>query len=302
MIALFCFLISFNAFSEEKLLDKIIAVINTRVVSLSEVERIKETLPARQEIAPFIYNVNNNSSDSILSSVINNQIIRDKISAQGYVISDDHVESRIKQTEEKLGLNRASLLAFLKTKSITYEEYFEIIRESMEYNIFATRIIAPLITITDQELKNEFYKRNTDNKALSFTYDLVDFSIQDTNSTKEKMDFFLASLKDYQISGRLPPEFSNVEINDLEKIKGDAVSIEISKVLEQSLEGNFSKPAVFGGKVHVFFIKSKNLVESQTFLNAKDRIQDEIFTSKSISLTKNWFDREYANYYIKRFL
>jgi peptidyl-prolyl cis-trans isomerase SurA len=302
MIALFCFLISLNAFSEEKLLDKIIAVINTRVVSLSELERIKETLPARQEIAPFIYNVNNNSSESILSSVINSQIIRDKISAQGYVISDDHVESRIKQTEEKLGLNRASLLAFLKTKSITYEEYFEIIRESMEYNIFATRIIAPLITITDQELKNEFYKRNTDNKALSFTYDLIDFSIQDSNSTKEKLDFFLTALKDYQISGRLPQEFSNVEINDLEKIKGDAVSIEISKVLEQSLEGNFSKPAIFGGKVHVFFVKSKNLVESQTFLNEKDRIQDEIFTSKSISLTKNWFDREYANYYIKRFL
>lgn len=45
-------------------------------------------------------------------------------------------------TEERVGFKRSDLLTYLKSKGVTFEEYFEIIRETMEYNVFASRIIA----------------------------------------------------------------------------------------------------------------------------------------------------------------
>lgn len=285
--------------SDPVLLDKIVAVINTRVISLSEIKRIEATLEARREVSPLIYSEKTYSQKGLIDTVIRSFIIRDKINAQGYVINDDAVESRIKMTEERIGLRRADLLEFLKSKGLTYEEYFEVIRETMEYNIFAQRIIAPLISVTEQEIKNEYYRRNSTNNALSFKYNLVDFYIAEDKLVDKNEDRFLAVLKDYQLTGKLPDEYRSLETNNLDNLNEDGLAKELSKILKVTAEGSFSKSISLNGYLHVFYVQKKDLVESQDFLKFKDQIQNEIFMSKGKSVSDNWFDREYSNYYIK---
>ncbi|MFP5386620.1 MAG: peptidylprolyl isomerase [Bacteriovoracia bacterium] len=288
--------------STEKLLDKIVAVINTRVISLSEIDRMKQTLEARREISPVIYTEQKYSPKELLNIAIRSFIIRDKIAAQGYVINDDAVESRVKMTEERLGLKRADLLQFLKTKGLTYEEYFEIIRETMEFNIFAQRIIAPLISVTEQEIKNEYYRRNSTNNALSFKYKLVDFYIPEEKVGQKGQDKFLQVLKDYQLTGKLPEAYRELETNNLDNLRADSLPKELASVLKVTAEGSFSKPVELNNYLHVFYVQKKDLVESEDFMKFKDQIQNEIFMNKGKAVTTNWFDREYSNYYIKNLL
>ena len=288
--------------STEKLLDKIVAVVNTRVVSLSEIQRMEDTLEARKEVSPMVYTEQKYTQKDLLNIVINSFIIRDKINAQGYVINDDAVESRIRMTEERLGLKRADLLAFLKGKNLTYEEYFEIIRETMEFNIFAQRIIAPLVSVTEQEIKNEFYRRNSTNNALSFKYNLVDFYIPEDSLADKSENKFLAVLKDYQLTGKLPEDYRNLESHNLDNLNEDSISKELKAVLKNTAEGSFSKAISLNKHLHVFYVQKKDLVESQNFLKFKDQIQNDIFMTKGKSVTKNWFDREYSNYYVKNLL
>lgn len=288
--------------AQDKLLDKIAAVVNGRVYSLSEVTRVEETLPARREIAPFIYTEKSYKRDELLDLIIRSQIVRDKIGTQGYVVSDDSVESRIRMTEEKLGLNRESLLTFLQGKGLTYEEYFEVMRESMEYSLFATRIIAPMVSITEQELKNEFYKRHATDKALSFTYNLVDFSVPDSQAKGKPTDMYLQALKDYQLTGRLGGGYTDLEANPIESVREDGLHPSIASALSGTPEGSFTSPVVIGGRLRSFYVKKKDMSESQAYLSSKERLGEEIFAEKSKSLTRNWFDREYPNYYIKKTL
>ena len=291
-----------GAFAQEKLLDKIVAVVNTRIVSMSEINRMEDTLPARKEISPVVYSENKYKSKDLLDIIIRSFIIRDKINAQGYVINDDAVESRIKMTEERLGLRRADLLSFLKSKNLTYEEYFEIIRETMEYNVFASRIIAPLISVTEQEIKNEYYRRNSANNALSFKYNLIDFYVNESELVDKNEERYLNVLKDYQLTGKLPEEYRNLETNNLENLNEDSISKDLKKILKTTSEGSFSKATSIGGYLHVFYVQKKDLVESQDFLKFKEQIQNDIFMSKGKSVTTNWFDREFSNYYIKNLL
>ena len=291
-----------GAYAQEKLLDKLVAVINTRIVSLSEIKRMEDTLPARQEVSPMVYNEVKYTHKELLNIIIRSFIIREKINGQGYVINDDAVESRIKMTEERLGLKRADLLNFLKSKNLTYEEYFEIIRETMEYNVFASKIIAPLISVTEQEIKNEYYKRNTSNNALSFKYNLVDFYVKESTLVEKNELKFLAVLKDYQLTGKLPEEYRELETNNLENLNEDALSKELGSILKTTSEGTFSKASTINGYMHVFYVQKKDLVESQNFVKFKEQIQNDIFMSKGKSVTNNWFDREYSNYYINNLL
>ncbi len=291
-----------NKKSSEKLLDKIVAVVNTRVISLSEINRIQNTLEARREVSPMVYTEKKYTQKELLNIVIKAFIIRDKINAQGYVINDDAVESRIKMTEERLGLKRADLLVFLKGKGLTYEEYFEIIRETMEYNIFAQRIISPLISVTEQEIKNEYYRRNSTNNALSFKYNLVDFYIQESKLIDKSENKFLAVLKDYQLTGKLPEDYRDLESNNLDNLNEDGLSKELAVILKTTSEGSFSKAISLNNHLHVFYVQKKDLVESQDFIKFKDQIQSDIFMTKGKSVTSNWFDREFSNYYIKNLL
>ncbi|HXH75077.1 MAG TPA: hypothetical protein VNJ08_08950 [Bacteriovoracaceae bacterium] len=300
-----CLLLSLSlgsAWAQEKLLDKIVAVVNTRVISLSEVVRAQDTIEARREVSPMVYSDKKYDHKKLLNIMIRSSIIRDKINAQGYVINDDAVESRIKMTEEKLGLKRSDLLNFLKTKGLTYEEYFEVIRETMEYNIFASRIIAPLISVTEQEIKNEYYRRNSTNNALSFKYNLVDFFISEAKLVDKDEKKFQAVLRDYQLTGKLPQDYSALETNNLDNLNEDALPKELSAVLKTTAEGAFSKAISLNGYMHAFYVQKKDLVESQDFQKFKDQIQNEIFATKGKSVTDNWFDREYSNYYIKTLL
>lgn len=293
---------SSSAWASEKLLDKLVAVVNTRIVSLSEINRMDETLSARKEISPMIYSETKYDKKKLLDIIIKSFIIRDKISAQGYIINDDAVESRIKMTEGRLGLKRADLLNFLKSKKLTFEEYFEVIRETMEYNVFASKIIAPLISVTEQEIKNEYYRRNTANSALAFKYNLVDFYIKESNLVDKNENRFLEVLKDYQLTGKLPEEYRDLETNNLENLTEDSLSKELGNTLKVTSEGSFSKATSLGGYLHIFYVQKKDLVESQDFLKFKEQIQNDIFMEKGKAVTNNWFDREFSNYYIKNLL
>ncbi|MDX1921260.1 MAG: hypothetical protein SFU25_11075, partial [Candidatus Caenarcaniphilales bacterium] len=106
-------------------------------------------------------------------------------------------------------------------------------------------------------------------------------------------------LKDYQLTGLLPEEYKGRETNHLENLNEDGLSKEVAKVLKVTAEGSFSKAISLGGIMHLFYVQKKDLVESQDFQKFKEQIQNDIFTNKGTSVTNNWFDREYSNYYIK---
>lgn len=291
-------LIAQFSFAAEKLLDKVAGVINDQVYTLSEIKRVQETLPARNEISGIIYKKTDYSDKEILKILQHRFIIKDKLAELGLVISDDSVESRIKETEQRLGLRRQDLLNFLETKNITFNEYFELIREAMEYNYFNSRIIAPLVNITDQEVKNYYYNENSKNEALSFNYEIVDFSIEESKITRPEAEKLPIVLEEYQKTGSLPEVYRDISTNDLGKLRGDDLPKDLSSMLKNTDEGAFSKLYKRDGLVHVFYVKAKDLTESQKFLKKKDQIFNELFMQRSSSIIQNWFSRESSNYYI----
>lgn len=291
------FIVSLNA--NAKLLDRIIAVINERIITQSEINRISQTIPARKEISSFIFPKESYTNSELLQIVFQTYIIRDKLTAIGYVITDDSVESRIQMTEKKLGLRREDLLEFLNKKGITFDEYFELMRESMEYNIFISKIIHPLIAITDQEIKNSFYK-NHDSNTLSFTYHLIDYSIS-KNEVSDTKDF-VQKIKNFTITGIIEDKYKSFEATDLGISKEDDLSKDLSTPLKKLGEGEYSNAILLGNHYHVFFIKNKDLSESSIFLKNKQNIYDQLFNTKAESVKRSWLDREVTSYYTKNLL
>lgn len=292
------FLIMFTFVTHAELLDKVAGVVNDKTFTLSELKRVKETISARREIAPFIFTKEKYSLKDILKIQQRIYIIKDKLSEMGFVVSDDSVESRILETEKRLGLRRSDLLVFLESKGISFNEYFELIRNATEYNIFNRRIISPLVNITKQEVKNEFYKMNLANKALSFKYNIVDFYLKQSQVLKKDLNRLPYILEEYQKTGNIPEIYKSIETTNLGDVSDDDLPEDLSAVLKKTNEGSFSKSYIKNNLVHIFYLKTKDLTASQEFLKKKDQIYNIIYIKRSKIITATWFSKESLNYYI----
>tara|TARA_R110000868_G_scaffold55424_2_gene172267 strand:- start:21244 stop:22161 length:918 start_codon:yes stop_codon:yes gene_type:complete len=285
-----------------KLLDKIVAVVDEQVIPLSLVRRLRSNAAARAQISPYIYQRGAKiTHKEAINIIIHRSLVRDKLAEMGYVISDDQVESQIKSTEQRLGLGRQALLNFLKGNGMTFDEYFELIRETIEHNIFNDRVIRPLISVTEQEIKNAFYKENQNNKSISFKYTLVDFALDDTKLSKKSERRFKEALKSFQVSGSLPDEFKDVETTTLGDITEEGLTNELKQLLKRTDEGAFTNSIRLGSTTHVFYVQKKDLVESEIFLKHKDRIRAKLFEQVAGEITGLWFERESNKHYIRRF-
>lgn len=287
--------------SQAKLLDKTIAVFNDSVITLSQVDRVHNNVSSRKNISPLIYKKSSYSKSEILEIMIERLLIREKLSEIGYVRNDEQVEAEINNIEKRLGLSRTQLLSFLKSNNMSFDEYFEIIRETIEFNIFNGRIIRPLISITDQEVKNYFYKTSKD-KTLAFKYTIVDFSLDENKMKKGMLSNFSKVLEKFQVNGVLPENYQDVQTNVLGDITEDGLTNNLKKLLKKTDEGKFTKAIKLGDTYHVFFVKKKDLVESEIYLQAKNKIRGQLMGLQAKDVTDLWYKRERSKHYIKTFL
>lgn len=289
-------LTSFNV--QAKLLDKVAGVINDKIFTLSEIERVQKTIKFRREVSPFIFKKSSYSKQEVLKILQKQFIIKDKLSEIGYVFSDDSVDSQIRETEKQLGLTRTELLEFLKGNGVSFNEYFELIRSAMEFNRYNRVIISPLVTITDQEIKNFYYKLNSKNKALEFNYTVVDFTLPKELVSKSDMKKLPLILETYKKTGNIPPKFKDIDTTDLGTLSDDDLSKDLSSLFRKTDESKFSSAYVKDNIVHIFYLKKKNLKESKDFLSKRGFIHNKIFLERSDLISSNWFSREALNYYI----
>lgn len=294
----FLFLLPTTVFG--KLLDKIALVIDGQTMTLSAAQRVSKTYDARSEISPQLYPAGQKKElADVIKTEIQTQIIRKKLGSLSYVISDDQTEAQIQSTEKRLGLTREALLGFLESRGINFEEYFEITRATIEFNLFYSRVIAPLITVTDQEIKNEFYHSFSSNNLLSFKYNLNDYSIDLKEVSKSDIEQFPQVLKAYTNSGILPEKFKKMSVNTMGEITQDGISPQMRDLLKMTDEGSFSTPIVIGQEVHVFFVNKKDLVESELFIKEKEKIRVALLEKRAKQVSELWFKRETENHYIK---
>ncbi|EQC52149.1 SurA domain-containing protein [Bacteriovorax sp. DB6_IX] len=294
--------LTFSLSVQAKLLDKIAAVIDNEVITLSMIKRVQSSLPARKSVSPFIYKKPSYSNQEVVELLVKKYVVRAKLKEIGYIVSDDQVESEIKSREQKLGLSRPQLLQFLKNNGTNYEEFFEITREAIEFNRFNSWVIIPLVSVSEQEIKNQFFKENVNNKTVSFKYTLVDFSIEPNKVPKSKWKTFKNIMIDFQKGAPLPKKYSSIESTTLGDIKAENLTKDLQKLLVRAQEGQFTDPINMFGKTHIFFVKNRDVVESELFLNSKNMLRAKIYEQKAREVTKIWFAREEANHYIKKFL
>ena len=296
----FVFTLLINLNVEAKLLDKISAIVDDNIITLSQINRTLNNIAIKKNVAPTVYDKKTFTADEILQISINKYLIRSKLSDIGYTITDDQVEAQIKSNQERLGVDRKSLMGFLKQQGTSFDEYFETLREAIEYSYFVSRVISPMISISEQDVKNTYYKNNIKDSRMNFKYSLVDYAIaKDSIGNKPSKGQMESVVKQYRINGVLPETYSTMTVTNLDDITEEGLTSELKGLLKETDEGSITSPTLASGQYHVFYLVKKDLVETEAFASQKDQIKDQLFEKVVKRETAIWFERERNKHYIK---
>jgi peptidyl-prolyl cis-trans isomerase SurA len=296
----FILTILFSSFSAEaKLLDKIAAIFDDNIITLSQIVRVNNNIAIKKSVAPMIYDQNSYSSQELLAINIHTFLIRSKLSDIGYTITDDQVEAQIKTNQERLGVDRKSLMGFLKQQGTSFDEYFETLREAIEYSYFVNRVISPMISVSEQDIKNSYYKNNIKDSRMNFKYVLIDYAIPKDLISKPGKGQMEEIVRQYRINSNLPEAYSTMTVSNLDDITEEGIAPELKNLLKETDEGSLTSPIVLNNLYHVFYLAKKDLVETEAFASQKDKIKDQLFEKQVKTEIAVWFERERNKHYIK---
>lgn len=289
----------FQTSVQAKLLDKISAIVDDNIITLSQIIRLNKSLPIKKNVAPMIYDKNSYTNEEMLNISINKFLIRSKLTELGYSITDDQVEAQIKSNEKRLNVDRKALMTFLKQQGSTFDEYFETLREAIEYSYFINRVITPTISISEQDVKNTYFKKNIKDARLNFKYTLIDYTIGKDVLPKLEKGQMEEVVKQYRINSVLPEAFSTLTATNLDEITEEGIAPELKNLLKQTDEGSSTSVITLNGVHHIFYVAKKDLVESEAFAKQKDKIREDLFEVAVKGEAQLWFDREKNKHYIK---
>lgn len=284
---------------EARLLDKISAIVDDNIITLSQISRVSKIIAIKRNVAGMIYDKANFSNDELLNIAINKYLIRSKLTELGYSITDDQVEAQIKSNEKRLNVDRKSLMNFLKQQGITFDEYFETLREAIEYSYFINRVVSPSIAVSEQDVKNTYFKNNIKDARLNFKYTLIDYSIPKDSAPRLSKGQLEEIVRSFRINSVLPEAFQTLTTANLDDITEEGIAPELKNLLKQTDEGSLSNVIMLNNQHHVFYVAKKDLVESEAFTKQKESIRETLFEAAVKTEAQLWFERERNKHYIK---
>ena len=108
-------------------------------------------------------------------------------------------------------------------------------------------------------------------------------------------------MAEYQKSGNIPGKFKNFETNVLGQVTEEGLNRELRDVLVKTDKGQFSKPIQINGTYHIFYMKNRDLVESDLFNQKKNEMNQILYMQKSGEIKNVWFQKEKAKHFVKVF-
>ena len=279
-ILFFLLLTAFGA--EAQVIEKVLAVVDDEMISLSYLESRRRLVSSRWAYPHVLFELRarpvlKKNKKQLLNYLIDEKIISSSIPLD--ILNGMEIPSPEKLLKEELKRKRSSrrrLVRGLKKIGMTLEEYKSVLKTAKIHQMWTQMEVASFIQISDQDI-NDYYLGKTGRHFFK----------------KYKYEFYQWRFKHSPEEKKQAEELSQTGKPDALKSKGELKILEVKslrppvrKVISKMSIGQFSKPLCLGGFCYVFELLNK------TFVNHNPKkalqIQSQLFKKEFRSKLKDW--------------
>ena len=308
------FLTLFPLLSSAEIVERIVAIVNSEIITLSDLKEYKIKLKKGGLVDDALLKVSDPkkilvNQKALIQHLINERLVDSEIKKQNLQVTIERVEKEIRSIAKKNGINRDQLVAALKNQGVSFAEYQDFLKSTLERQSVIEKEVSSKIKISDDEI-TEFYLKNTDNKGNDqyFEYELAHLLFLKKNGGSDAAESRAIevykklsegnSFNDIASKYSEDPNFSQGGL--LGSFKLSEMNKSLAKEVNKLKAGEFSKVLLApGGNYQIVKLNKKKLIPNPHLNAQKPRIQAVLFEKAfKIQLT-NWLERKRQEAFIK---
>ncbi len=303
-----------------QLVDRIVAIVNDEVITLSEFENEGKEYLKRLNQKPEEINSEqlNQAKEQILTKLINQRLITQEATKANIEISDKELERTFTEHLQKMNLSREEFLGQLQKSGLSENKYKDELRSKLLRDKLVLYEVRSKIVITEEMLTDYYNTGYTDEIAESGYYILqMGFKWDkdgddDAESKKsaliraEKAREMVIGGADFSTIARQESELpSAVDGGDLGIFQEDEMAQYMRQAILPLQVGNVSE--IIETPIGYQFFKllsmqKGELIQQVPFDTVKEEIRKKLFEKKFSEEYKEWVDKIKDESYVKRML
>jgi parvulin-like peptidyl-prolyl isomerase len=297
------FMLNGNAYSKEVLLDRIVAVVNADIITLSDLKEFERSLHFRKaKLSDEDYQKLAGSEKAMLDKIIESKIILQYLKDNNMVSDREELDSLIKRRMKSVGMTQKDLEKELKDSGQTMDD----LRNELEVEQGKARIfdkdLKRKISISEQDYANFFEK---------------EFN-QDINISEYKIRHIL--VKDPKLAEKVYQEAKNGDSfdqlaykysediatknngGDLDYVRSDQMMPEMQKVVFNMSAGDIKGPIKTKLGYHIIKLDAFRTQKNPEYIKNKEMIERALVEKDFQRQLALWIDEKKEEYYVRTYL
>jgi parvulin-like peptidyl-prolyl isomerase len=297
------FMLNGSAYAKEVLLDRIVAVINSDIVTLSDVKEFERSLHSKKaKLSEEDYQKFSGSEKAVLDKIIEDKIILQYLKDNSLMSDKEELDALIKRRMKAVGMTQKDLDKELNDAGQTMED----LRNELEVEQGKAKIfekdLKRKISVSEQDYANFFEK---------------EFK-QDINISEYKIRHIL--LKDPKIAEKVYQEAKNGESfdqlaykysedaatknngGDLDYVRSGSMLPEMEKAVANMSAGDIKGPIKTKLGYHIIKLDAFRTQKNPEYIKNKEMIERTLVEKDFQRQLSLWIDEKKEEYYVRTYL
>lgn len=312
MKKVFLALTLFASLSFAEVVDRIVAVINNEIVTLSELNAFSKKINQNGMIDDLLLfgqrpDSLKGSREAQLNYLINEKILDSEIKRLNLAVTVERVEQEIRDIAKKNGVSRADLMSAIKAQGMSTSDYQAFIKTRIERQSLIEQEITSKIRVSDEDVMAQYSRNSGTNNAGIYEYTIAHILFNPkkggAEAARSRAQAALQKIKSGTAFETVAeqtsedPNFSSGGV--LGTFKAGELNQEMEKAVQGLGAGDVSGVIQTKGGFHIFKVLNKKIITDPRFEQEKEKIRAQLFEKAFQKHFKNWIDGKREESFIR---
>ena len=163
--------------AEAKIVDKILAIVNDQLNTLSDVEKFKKKLQTGGLVDDALLKLNDTQAmlkdrTSLLNELVDEKLIDSEVKRKSMEVTIERVEQEIRSIATNNNISRQQLQTALQAKGVNMSQYQDFIKTSLERQNLIEKEVTSKIRISDDDISSYYLAKKGPSATQIFEFTL----------------------------------------------------------------------------------------------------------------------------------
>ena len=293
-------------------IDKIVATVNSRAITQSDVQEFNRKLRANGLVdeallAMYDRKLLLNQPSALVNFLVDEHLLDLEIERLGLVAPIEQVESEIRNIARQRGLDRSQLVRVLQKEGVAFSDYQDFVKTSLQRQSLMQREVTSKIKISDEEVSAYYIANFSRAKALEYEYTLAHILFLNSNGGANEASKRAALAYD-KITQGIPFETLAAQYSeDPQFVQGGLFGTfrksdfnqDVAQIISQLAINDVSSVVKMPDGYRIFKVLKKTLVPSPDLERRRPEIQRLLLSQNFKKQFALWLEQKRKDAYIR---